>query len=352
MDINPAIWNEKRVLVTGHTGFKGSWLSMLLAKMGAEVVGISLPPISSPYSLYSDAKISKITTQELFLDIRNKIELERAIKELQPDYIFHLAAQAFVQKSVKDPYETITTNVNGTTNLLLAAFMSKSVRGITVVTTDKVYKNFGTSKALNESDTLGSSDPYSASKAASELIVASLAQACNPQGIPVSTVRAGNVVGGGDWGEDRLIPDLIRSLLLQNKLKIRNPEATRPWQHVLDCLNGYLLVAQSHLSGNLETPKSVNFGPSKSLSVSQLINILETVFKQRIQIEVAPSSFQEAIWLQLDSQLAHQFFGWQPTLSIEQSIMQAGNWYSKFLANCDAAELMLSEIDQYKVGKF
>lgn len=352
MDINPKIWNEKRVLVTGHTGFKGSWLSMLLGKLGAEVVGISLPPVPTPYSLYSDAKISKITTREFFLDIRNNIQLERVVKELKPDYIFHLAAQAFVQKSVQHPRETITTNVDGTTNLLLAAFMSQTVNGITVVTTDKVYKNIGAPKALNESDALGSNDPYSASKAASELIVASLAHATNPRGIPVTTVRAGNVIGGGDWGEDRLIPDLIRSFLMQSRLKIRNPDATRPWQHVLDCLYGYLLVAQSHLSSDLETPKSVNFGPSTSLSVSQLICVLEKVFKHNFKLEVAPSSFQEAMWLELDTQLALQFFGWQPKLSIEQSIMQAGNWYSNFLAKCDAAELMLKEIDQYKVGKF
>lgn len=352
MDINPALWNGKRVLVTGHTGFKGAWLSMLLAKLGAEVVGISLPPIKSPYALYSDAKISEITTQELFLDIRNHTELERAIEEIKPDYIFHLAAQAFVQKSVKNPRDTVTTNINGTTNLLLAAFMSKTVKGVTVVTTDKVYKNFGTSKPLNESDALGSNDPYSASKAASELVVAALAHACNPQGIPVTTVRAGNVVGGGDWGEDRLIPDLIRSLSLDGNVKIRNPRATRPWQHILDCLYGYLLVGQSHLAGNSDTPKSVNFGPSKSLSVLSLVTILESVLKQSFKIEISHSDFQEAIWLELDSQLAYQYFGWQPSFSVEDSIIKTGDWYLKFLNNSDAAELMSSEIGQHKVGKY
>ncbi len=352
MDINPAIWNGKRVLVTGHTGFKGSWLSMLLNQLGADILGISLPPVKSPYALYNDAKISELITQELFLDIRDDYELDKALNELRPDYIFHLAAQAFVQRSVRNPRESITTNVSGTTNVLLSAFNSTSVTGITVVTTDKVYRNLGISKPFKESDSLGSNDPYSSSKAASELIVASLTESCNPQGIPVTTVRAGNVIGGGDWGEDRLIPDLVRSIILESTLNIRNPGATRPWQHVLDCLYGYLLVGQSHMSGNLGTPTSVNFGPSKSLSVSQLVANLALVFDKNIKYEISSKVFKEAARLELDSNLAKQFFGWEPFLSPEESIFRTGKWYSNFLANGEAAELMLTDINQYKVGKF
>jgi len=352
LDINPAIWNGKRVLITGHTGFKGSWLSMLLNQLGADVVGISLPPVKSPYALYCDAKISELITQEIFLDIRDDRELDKVLKELKPDYIFHLAAQAFVQRSVKNPRESITTNVVGTTNVLLSAFNSTVLTGITVVTTDKVYRNIGNSKPFKENDPLGSNDPYSSSKAASELIVRSLAETCNPQGIPVTTVRAGNVIGGGDWGENRLIPDLIRSLILESKLDIRNPDATRPWQHVLDCLYGYLLVGQSHMSGNLSTPRSVNFGPGKSLPVSQLIANLELVLHRKFNYEISSKVFKEASWLELDSHLAKEFFGWEPFLNPEESIFKTGKWYSNFLVNGAAEELMLMEIDQYRIGKF
>ena len=335
-------------LITGHTGFKGSWLTHILRQRGHRVSGISLPPETG--SLFQRTNGTKFLENDIRCDIRESLMLSSHFKSINPDVVIHLAAQALVRESYKDPLKTFQTNVMGTINVLKASQYNTNIKAQLIVTTDKVYKNVSKSSGYYESDELGGQDPYSASKAMADIATQSwISSFNNPR---TAIARAGNVIGGGDVCADRLIPDLINSYSAGLIPKLRAPNYIRPWQHVLDCLNGYLLVAQSHLSGALETPKSVNFGPSKSLSVSQLITILETVFKQRFQIEVAPSSFQEAIWLQLDSQLAHQFFGWQPTLSIEQSIMQAGNWYSKFLANCDAAELMLSEIDQFKVGKF
>jgi CDP-glucose 4,6-dehydratase len=349
--LNPKLWSGKRVLVTGHTGFKGAWLTLLLKDLGAEVIGISLSPEGSQ-SLYVDARIEEDITSGIIQDIRDEIAVERAIRESNVDYVFHLAAQAYVRKSVRNPLESITTNVLGTANVLIPALASMSVSGITIVTTDKVYENLGGNLPFKESDKLGGQDPYSASKAAAELVVSSIRFSNNPRNIPVTTVRAGNVIGGGDWGEERLVPDLVRALRLNLPLLIRNEGATRPWQYVLDCLFGYLLVAQAHLEKKENVPSNVNFGPEESLSVIELVNLFENAFEKKIVKEIVKSPIIESSWLSLDTSLAHQYFQWKTSLSPEQSVMQTAEWYLKFSSGEDAKSLMLAEISKYKVGKW
>ena len=346
MDINPELWRNKRVLVTGHTGFKGSWLVFWLRELGAEVVGLSLPAPESRPSLYFDGEIGNLVSYEYFLDIRNEIEVEKAIQESKPDYVFHLAAQAFVPRSLKYPSESITTNIVGTANILLASLSLDSVEGITIATTDKVYQNIGNHEPFKETDMLGSKDPYSASKAAAELVVASLATTCNPHKIPVTTVRAGNVIGGGDWGEDRLVPDLVTALKSGQTLVVRNPNATRPWQYILDCLKGYLLIAQSHLKDN-NTPTSINFGPTNSLAVIKLISIFEVAFGKKVKYEVGETNINEANQLELNSQLALEYLGWQTSFSLVDAISETATWYSKFLGGANALELMSKDISKF-----
>lgn len=346
MDINPEIWRNKRILVTGHTGFKGSWLVFWLRELGAEVIGLSLPAPQSRPSLYIDAEIGNLVSFEYFLDIRDEIGVEKAIQESKPDYVFHLAAQAFVPRSLKYPSESITTNIVGTANILLASLSLDSVKGITIATTDKVYQNIGNHEPFKETDRLGSKDPYSASKAAAELIVTSLATTCNPHKIPVTTVRAGNVIGGGDWGEDRLVPDLVTALKSGQTLVVRNPNATRPWQYILDCLKGYLLIAQSHLKDN-NTPTSINFGPTNSLAVIKLISIFEVAFGKKVKYEVGETNINEANQLELNSQLALEYLGWQTSFSLVDAISETATWYSKFLGGANALELMSKDISKF-----
>jgi len=349
--LNPKLWNGKRVLVTGHTGFKGSWLTLFLKELGADVVGLALPPEGSQ-SLYLDAGISKELFSETFQDIRDEMGVNSAVEGIHIDYVFHLAAQAYVRRSLRNPLESIATNVIGTANVLKPSLASKTVLGVTVITTDKVYENLGLKEPFKENYKLGGKDPYSASKAAAEIIVAALNATCNPHGIPVTTVRAGNVIGGGDWGEERLVPDLVRALNANSKLIIRNPGATRPWQYVLDCLYGYLLVAESHMEKKRNTPNSVNFGPDESLSVIDLISLFEVAFAKKIEFDVSESPLPESEWLALDSGLARKYFGWESSLSASQAINQTANWYSKFQSGEDAKELMISEILKYKVDKW
>jgi CDP-glucose 4,6-dehydratase len=346
VDLNPEIWRNKRILVTGHTGFKGSWLVFWLRELGAEVIGLSLPAPQSRQSLYIDAEIGNLVSFEYFLDIRDEIGVEKAIQESKPDYVFHLAAQAFVPRSLKYPSESITTNIVGTANILLASLSLDSVKGITIATTDKVYQNIGNHEPFKETDMLGSKDPYSASKAAAELVVASLATTCNPHKIPVTTVRAGNVIGGGDWGQDRLVPDLVTALKSGQTLVVRNPNATRPWQYILDCLKGYLLIAQSHLEGD-NTPTSINFGPTNSLSVTKLISIFEVAFGKKVKYEVGETNLNEANQLELNSQLALEYLGWQTSFSLVDAIGETATWYSKFLDGANALELMSKDMSKY-----
>ena len=351
MDINVELWRNKRVLVTGHTGFKGSWLVFWLRELGAEIVGLSLPAPESGPSLYTDAGIRNLVSSEYFLDIRDEFGVKKVIQESKPDYVFHLAAQAFVPRSLKYPSESITTNIVGTANVLLASLSLDSIRGITIATTDKVYQNIGNHEPFKEIDRLGSKDPYSASKAAAELVVASVSSTCNPNKIPVTTVRAGNVIGGGDWGEDRLVPDLVTALETNQTLNLRNPSAIRPWQYVLDCLYGYLLMAQSHLEKRISMPTSINFGPNQSLSVEELIRVFEIAFMKKVKFMILPATINEADWLLLDSHLAENYLGWKPSLSIEEAINQTAQWYLKFIGGMSATDLMLEEITKYRGGK-
>lgn len=351
MGLNPKLWNGKRVLVTGHTGFKGSWLTLILKELGAEVIGLALPP-EGPRSLYVDAGISHELLSETIQDIRDEFAVKREIEGMDPDYVFHLAAQAYVRRSLRDPLESIATNVIGTANVLKPSLASRTVLGVTIITTDKVYENLGAKEPFRETDKLGGLDPYSASKAASEIIVASMSATCNALKIPVTTVRAGNVIGGGDWGEERLVPDIVRALNGNSKLIIRNPNATRPWQFVLDCLYGYLLVAQSHMEEKSDVPNSVNFGPDESLSVSELVRLFEAAFGRKIELEESKSTFPESERLRLDSSLARAYFCWESSFSAAQAVSQTANWYSQFESGVDAKELMRAEILKYKVGKW
>ena len=348
MGINEKLWRDKRVLVTGHTGFKGSWLTLILHNLGAQVYGISLPAIQ-PRSLYEDAKISELLSEEFIQDIRNFENLSTIINKIKPDYIFHLAAQALVQESVIYPIETISTNVMGTANLLIVALKNANLLGITVATTDKVYENEENGRNFKENDKLGGSDPYSASKAATEIVTRALTLSSNSYQIPVTTVRAGNVIGGGDWAADRLIPDIVRAFELQDALEIRNKNATRPFQHILDCLFGYLLVAQEHISQrNVEIFNSYNFGPEKSISVLETINRFLAIMGSELQIVDKPTPIQEHIDLQLDNAKAKSKLSWFPYFSTEETINKAAIWYMKNLQGEKARNLMLYDLSEHR----
>jgi CDP-glucose 4,6-dehydratase len=346
MDLDQHVWKNRRVLITGHTGFKGSWLTAVLHQFGAEIVGLSLLP-TNPRSLYVDAKIASLVRKEYFQDIRDFDEINRILRVEEVDYVFHLAAQPLVRESIRSPRTTLETNILGTSNLLLAIFDSKTIKGCTIVTTDKVYENSGAGIPFAEQDSLGGSDPYSASKAACEIVVSSLNKTCNTRGIPVTTVRAGNVIGGGDWGHERLVPDIVRAIMTKDSIKIRNQNSTRPWQFILDCLQGYLLVAQSHLIGEQTIHGSYNIGPIESVSVLDLIHFFEKAFQVVFDLEQIESGIPEQKSLSLNSSLIRHELGWKCTYTCQEAVQKSATWYLNYLKGQDSYQLMLQDMRDF-----
>jgi CDP-glucose 4,6-dehydratase len=323
------IYRGKRVLVTGHTGFKGSWLSLWLKQLGAEVVGISLASETQPN--HCNLLGLESTIQHFELDIRQPSEIINVCKATQPEVVFHLAAQPLVRRSYRDPLETWSTNVMGTANVLEACRRTPSVRAILAVTTDKCYENKEWAWGYRENDRLGGHDPYSASKAGSELVVASYLSAYfHSKGAPLlATARAGNVIGGGDWSEDRLIPDLVRAMVTQQSLEIRSPNATRPWQHVLEPLSGYLLLGQKLIEGDKNFNGAWNFGPERgsNRTVADVLNRLQTYWPEMQWHQTATPQPHEANLLHLDSAKAHSQLGWQSVWDLDTTLDKTADWY-------------------------
>lgn len=326
-------YRGRRVLLTGHTGFKGSWLALWLAELGADVVGLSLQPDTSP----NHWDLLRLRNTDLRCDIRDYQTLKHAFDDVQPEIVFHLAAQPLVRRSYRDPLETWSTNVMGTANLLEACRNTKSVRAIVVVTTDKCYENRERKQGYNEADRLGGHDPYSASKASAELVAASYRSAFfHEANSPLlATARAGNVIGGGDWSEDRLVPDLVRAIASGNALVIRLPQATRPWQHVLESLSGYLLLGKKLLEGRKEFAEAWNFGPTPedNRTVADVLTHLRAHWPElnwKVTEHLQP---HEAGLLYLDSAKANQRLGWQPTWYLDDALTATAEWYRAYLSH-------------------
>jgi CDP-glucose 4,6-dehydratase len=324
-------YGGRKILVTGHTGFKGSWLSLWLSSLGANVSGISLPPVATP----NHWDLLKLNIESHFIDIRDENKLRYRIQALQPDMIFHLAAQPLVRRSYQEPIETWATNVMGTANVLNAARDVDNLEAVVVVTTDKCYENKEWVWGYREIDPLGGHDPYSASKGGSELVTDSFRNSFFnlPSSALIASARAGNVIGGGDWSEDRLIPDLIRSIETSNALYIRSPNATRPWQHVLECLSGYLVLGQQLLQGNKSCAEAWNFGPERDGN-RQVQEVLQTIKKHILGFQWSQSEGtqpHEAKLLHLDSGKARENLSWKPVWSFEEGVEATVNWYKAWL---------------------
>lgn len=309
--------------------------------MGSEVYGISLPNHNAK-ALYNSANLSEIFAREYFLNIESYQKVNKAIIEISPDYVFHFAAQSLVIESMYKPLKTFSTNIMGTLNILHATLNQKKIQGIAIATTDKVYKSKDSLQPSKELDELGGLDPYSASKAATEIAVASMAKSNNPSFIPVATLRAGNVIGGGDYSDNRLIPDLCRAVELQKTMEIRYPNATRPWQHVLDCLWGYILVAERQIVGRQDlTFESYNFGSAGTRSVQEIIAIFSKAYEKEFQIRFINPQIKEQISLILDSSKAERELGWRPLFSVESTVINTAEFYKR--VNCGSNVRALAE---------
>lgn len=320
------------ILVTGHTGFKGTWMILLLEALGIEWAGLSLPPKAD--SLYSTIGL-KNQGNEIFIDIRNLNLLIDAVKSINPSVIIHLAAQPLVLESYFSPYETFSTNVTGTINVLEAASKNKSTEITALITTDKVYQNSGSGKPYKEKDRIGGNEPYSSSKAAAESVIAGWQQIYHERGgsFPIA-LRAGNVVGGGDLAPNRLMPDIIRALQSNSTIKIRNPKSSRPWLHVLDPLYGYLLAIDKSIEDKSHCV--FNFGPSgKSLKVQNVLDIAldKWSIPHSIEIEFTSEMQYESKFLNLDSNLSNTFLNWWPKYSQVESIEITMEWWINYLSN-------------------
>lgn len=345
-------WSNRRVLVTGHTGFKGAWLTYWLHSLGADVTGIALNPITQP-SLYDDMGLGRFCDSRIH-DIRDLDFLVSVINEKKPDLVFHLAAQPLVKFGYTNPTETFSVNLVGTLSLLEALRLTQIPRVAIMVTTDKVYKNYENNRPFVEADQLGGDDPYSASKAGSELIINSYQESfLSNIDIRIGVARAGNVIGGGDWSEDRLVPDAIRAWSSKKPLSVRNPFGVRPWQHVLECLMGYMTLAENIWRDPLKAGP-YNFGPTTqdTATVQVILEMLKRRFRGDAVIEYEKKSdyelYKESQTLQLDSTKAIQGLNFSPVWTLDGALDKTVNWYNDYLDGVSALDLCSRDIFSFE----
>jgi CDP-glucose 4,6-dehydratase len=353
-------WKNKRVFLTGHTGFKGSWLSIWLHKLGAQVTGYALEPPTNP-GLFELAKVDSLVTS-LHGDVRDLNALQDAVSQARPELVFHLAAQPLVRDSYKVPVETYETNVMGTVNLLEAIrIAAPSVRAVVNVTTDKVYENPERDRGFREDEPLGGYDPYSNSKACSELVTAAYRSSYfNPADYArhrcaVATARAGNVIGGGDWATDRIVPDCIRSFTKNETVVLRNPHAFRPWQHVLESLGGYLTLAENLFADGKTYAEAWNFGPADEdcIPVGTLVDKLCAAWGNGAKYEAIPDHGpHEASFLKLDCSKAMTRLAWRPRWTIATSVTKVAEWYRNVNEGKNAREECIKQIEEYKKSDY
>lgn len=344
--MNTGLWHGRRVLVTGHTGFKGAWLALWLERLGAEVFGLSLPPYDDHGAITA---LHPGFAAEAYCDIRDRRALVAYFMTWRPEVVFHLAAQALVLASYHDPIGTYETNVLGTVNVLSAS-VDASVGEVVVVTSDKVYANDGSGKVFSEADPLGGDDPYSASKACADIVAQSWHSVTRSGGTAIGVARAGNVIGGGDVARNRLLPDAWRAVQLGVPLQLRNPDAVRPWQFVLEPLRGYLLLAERMMLHPAETPTAVNFGPdgASCRSVREVVELVFERFGEGTWTPGTASQPQEAALLSLDSALAERSLGWRPSLDLEMAIDWTVAWWQESSSRGNLRALAERQLDDYR----
>lgn len=350
--VNNQFWQHKKILITGHTGFKGSWLSTWLLHLGAEVYGYALKPDTTP-SLFNQLQLDKKLHHKIG-DIRNKELVAQIISNVKPDVIIHMAAQPLVRQSYIEPSYTWETNVMGTIHVLEASKILSNNCAVVIVTTDKVYENRNSYYGYRETDQLGGFDPYSSSKAATELAVNSWRNSFFRKNHPVkiASARAGNVIGGGDWAKDRIIPDSVKSLLSGLPIKVRNPHAVRPWQHVLEPLSGYLLLAERLYETNLTYyQEAFNFGPTltEGKTVKNVVEHALRIWPGEWIDESDPNALHEMELLNVSIDKAINILKWQPKWNFEETISHTINWYLKQYQGESAFDLTIQQIEQYQL---
>lgn len=353
MVTNRHFWKDKKVLITGHTGFKGAWLSLILTTWGSKVKGISLPPPTDT-NLFSELQLSRVLDHQI-LDIRNFSELKRSVINFDPEIVFHLAAQPLVRYSYEAPLETYETNVMGTANILEALRQLPCLKSIVVVTTDKCYENKEWDWGYREIDPMGGYDPYSSSKGCAELVTSAYRRSFYQNrsiAVGLASARAGNVVGGGDWAQDRLVPDLVRSLVKGEKVSIRSPHSIRPWQHVLEPLSGYLLLAERLYSKPHAYSEGFNLGPDElgCVSVGKIADMVCEYWGRPNYWENTSmgASLHEAKLLKLDISKARNHLGWEPRWDVSRTIQHTVEWYKSFYnTSGKTVDLTLSQVNEY-----
>lgn len=347
--MKPGFWRGRRVLLTGQSGFKGAWASVMLADFGADVTAFALAPETDPNLWQIIGK--NVAIESLHADLRDGVVVEGICNAVQPEIVLHMAAQAQVRESYRDPVGTFASNIVGTVNLLQALRTTSNLRAVLVVTSDKVYANSEAGVAFAEDAPLGGSDPYSASKGATEIAVRSYAESFfTPLGVPLATARGGNVIGGGDFSSDRLVPDLYRAARKGACVELRYPAATRPWQHVLDCLAGYFTYAEYLAGRGIADPPSLNFGPVRheSLNVAEVASAISMRLGNKNAWQQAEGKFPpEKQLLRINSKLATRILDWQPQLDASETIDWTAQWYADFAAGKNALDLMRSQIARY-----